>query len=253
MDRFSLGVSWRGRARVLSVARPADRRALLIPRPKNLCRAQSAYCAGVHFSPARPDQAGARFRLLHVGTCEAQTVSRATKRREQPVLDKNPLWYKDAVIYELHVRAFCDGNADGIGDLTGFTEKLDYLRDLGVTSICLLPFYPSPLRDDGYDIADYTDIHPDYGNVQDFKIFLREAHRRGLYVISELVINHTSDQHPWFQRARESKPGTSARNLYVWSDGQERYRDARIIFNDFESSNWAWCPQARSEERRVGK
>jgi len=173
-------------------------------------------------------------------------VSRANKRTEEPALDKNPLWYKDAVIYELHVRAFCDGNADGIGDFIGLTEKLDYLRDLGVTAIWLLPFYPSPLRDDGYDISDYTDIHPDYGTVQDFKIFLREAHRRGLYVISELVINHTSDQHPWFQRAREAKPGSSARDFYVWSDGQEKYRDARIIFKDFESSNWAWDPLAKA-------
>jgi maltose alpha-D-glucosyltransferase/alpha-amylase len=173
-------------------------------------------------------------------------VSRAHKRTEEAALDKNPLWYKDAVIYELHVRAFCDGNADGIGDFTGLSERLDYLRDLGVTAIWLLPFYPSPLRDDGYDISDYTDIHPDYGTVQDFKIFLREAHRRGLSVISELVINHTSDQHPWFQRAREAKPGSSARNFYVWSDSQEKYRDARVIFKDFELSNWAWDPMAKA-------
>ena len=173
-------------------------------------------------------------------------MSRAHKRTEEAALDKNPLWYKDAVIYELHVRAFCDGNADGIGDFTGLTERLDYLRDLGVTAIWLLPFYPSPLRDDGYDISDYTDIHPDYGTVQDFKIFLREAHRRGLSVISELVINHTSDQHPWFQRAREAKPGSSARNFYVWSDSQEKYRDARVIFKDFELSNWAWDPMAKA-------
>ena len=173
-------------------------------------------------------------------------MSRPSKKIEASALDKNPLWYKDAVIYELHVRAFCDGNADGIGDFTGLTEKLDYLRDLGVTAIWLLPFYPSPLRDDGYDISDYTDIHPDYGTVQDFKIFLREAHRRGLYVISELVINHTSDQHPWFKLARESKPGSSARNFYVWSDGPEKYPDARIIFKDFELSNWAWDPLAKA-------
>ena len=173
-------------------------------------------------------------------------MSRANKKSEEYALEKNPLWYKDAVIYELHVRAFCDGNADGIGDFIGLTEKLDYLRDLGVTAIWLLPFYPSPLRDDGYDISDYTDIHPDYGTVQDFKVFLREAHRRGLYVICELVINHTSDQHPWFQRAREAKPGSSARNFYVWSDGQDRYRDARVIFKDFELSNWAWDPMVKS-------
>jgi maltose alpha-D-glucosyltransferase/alpha-amylase len=155
-------------------------------------------------------------------------------------------WYKDAVIYEVHVRAFCDGNADGIGDFIGLTDKLDYLQDLGITALWLLPFYPSPLRDDGYDIADYTDIHQDYGTLQDFKVFLREAHERSIRVITELVINHTSDQHPWFQRARESKPGSSARNFYVWSDTQERYQEARIIFKDFEVSNWSWDPVAKA-------
>src|SRR5688572_10378043 len=160
--------------------------------------------------------------------------------------DGQLLWYKDAIIYELHIKAFRDSNGDGIGDFEGLLEKLDYLEDLGVTAIWLLPFYPSPLRDDGYDISDYTDIHPDYGTVQDFKIFLREAHRRGLYVISELVINHTSDQHPWFKRSRESKPGSSARNFYVWNDGPEKYPDARIIFKDFELSNWAWDPLAKA-------
>jgi maltose alpha-D-glucosyltransferase / alpha-amylase len=126
-------------------------------------------------------------------------------------------WYKDAIIYELHVRAFSDSNGDGIGDFCGLTAKLDYLQDLGVTALWLLPFYPSPLKDDGYDIADYTDIHPAYGTLHDFKAFLKEAHRRGLKVITELVLNHTSDQHPWFQRARHAKKGSVWRDFYVWS------------------------------------
>ena len=158
----------------------------------------------------------------------------------------DPLWYKDAVIYELHVRAFADGNADGIGDFKGLTEKLDYLHDLGVTALWLLPFYPSPLRDDGYDIASYSEIHPDYGTLKDFKVFLKEAHRRGLRVITELVVNHTSDQHPWFQRARRAAPGSKERDFYVWSDHQESYKEARIIFKDFETSNWAWDPMAKA-------
>ena len=158
----------------------------------------------------------------------------------------DPLWYKDAVIYELHVRAFSDGNADGIGDFKGLTGKLDYLHDLGVTALWLLPFYPSPLKDDGYDLASYTEIHPDYGTLKDFKVFLREAHRRGLRVITELVVNHTSDQHPWFQRARRAAPDSKERDFYVWSDSQEPYKEARIIFKDFETSNWAWDPVAKA-------
>jgi maltose alpha-D-glucosyltransferase/alpha-amylase len=156
----------------------------------------------------------------------------------------DPLWYRDAVIYELHIRAFKDAADDGIGDVRGLIEKLDYLRDLGVTTLWLLPFYPSPLRDDGYDIAAYKDIHPAYGSLRDFKLFMREARRQGLHVITELVLNHTSDQHPWFQRARRAKPGSSARDFYVWSDTPDRYSEARIIFKDFETSNWAWDPVA---------
>jgi maltose alpha-D-glucosyltransferase/alpha-amylase len=154
-------------------------------------------------------------------------------------------WYKDAIVYELHVRAFHDSNADGIGDLRGLIQKLDYLQDLGVTALWLLPFYPSPLKDDGYDIAAYKSIHSQYGTLRDFRQLLREAHRRGLRVITELVLNHTSDQHPWFQRARRAKPGSALRDFYVWSDTPDRYREARIIFKDFESSNWSWDPVAQ--------
>ncbi|MHB1770240.1 MAG: maltose alpha-D-glucosyltransferase, partial [Acidimicrobiales bacterium] len=153
-------------------------------------------------------------------------------------------WYKDAIIYEVHVRAFADSDGDGRGDFRGLAQRLDYLQQLGVTAIWLLPFYPSPLRDDGYDIADYTSIHPDYGTLSDFRRFVEEAHRRDLKVITELVINHTSDQHPWFQRARRSPAGSSYRDYYVWSDTTERYKDARIIFRDFESSNWSWDSEA---------
>ena len=156
----------------------------------------------------------------------------------------DPLWYRDAVVYEVHVRAFYDSDGDGIGDFRGLTEKLGYLQDLGVTAIWLLPFYPSPLRDDGYDIADYTGVHPDYGTLRDFEALLREAHRRDLRVITELVLNHTSDQHPWFQRARRARPGSRWRQYYVWSDTPDRYQDARIIFKDFEASNWTWDPVA---------
>jgi maltose alpha-D-glucosyltransferase / alpha-amylase len=152
----------------------------------------------------------------------------------------DPLWYKDAIIYELHVRAFSDSDADGIGDFRGLTRKLDYLQDLGVTALWLLPFYPSPLKDDGYDIADYSRINPIYGSLSDFKTFLREAHRRDLRVITELVINHTSEQHPWFQRARRSPPGSPWRDFYVWTDDPEKYRGTRIIFKDFEHSNWTF-------------
>ncbi|MGB4861892.1 MAG: maltose alpha-D-glucosyltransferase [Tepidiformaceae bacterium] len=156
----------------------------------------------------------------------------------------DPQWYKDAIIYELHVRAFKDGDADGMGDFRGLTEKLDYLRDLGVTAIWLLPFYASPLRDDGYDIADFKTIHPGYGTLRDFQAFLAGAHKRGLRVITELVLNHTSDQHPWFQRARNAPKGHPWRDYYVWSDTATEYSSARIIFKDFERSNWTWDPVA---------
>jgi len=155
-------------------------------------------------------------------------------------------WYKDAIIYQTHVKAFYDTNADGIGDFRGLTQKLDYLQDLGINILWLLPFYPSPLRDDGYDIANYTAVHPNYGTLADFKVFLREAHNRGLRVVTELVINHTSDEHPWFQKSRRARPGSPWRDYYVWSDTPEKYKDARIIFKDFETSNWAWDPIAHA-------
>src|SRR2546428_4925731 len=156
------------------------------------------------------------------------------------------LWYKDGIIYQTHVKAFYDTNADGIGDFLGLTQKLDYLQDLGINILWLLPFYPSPLRDDGYDIANYTAVHPNYGTLSDFKAFLREAHRRGIRVITELVINHTSDQHPWFQASRLAAPGSVKRDFYVWSDTDEKYRGARIIFTDSEKSNWTLDPVAKA-------
>src|SRR5688572_13012441 len=146
----------------------------------------------------------------------------------------------------MHVRSFFDSDGDGIGDFPGLTAKLDYIQDLGVTALWLLPFYPSPLRDDGYDTSDYMAVNPSYGTLRDFKAFLREAARRGLRVITELVVNHTSDQHPWFQRARKAPPGSRWRDFYVWSNTSERYRDARIIFQDFESSNWSWDTVAKA-------
>jgi maltose alpha-D-glucosyltransferase / alpha-amylase len=158
----------------------------------------------------------------------------------------DPLWYKDAIIYELHVKAFADSNNDGIGDFRGLMQKLDYLLELGVTCIWLLPFFPSPLRDDGYDISDYMNVHPSYGTLDDFKQFMAAAHDRGLQVMIELVINHTSDQHPWFQEARSAPVGSPARDYYVWSDTDQKYRDARIIFTDTEKSNWSWDPVAQA-------
>lgn len=158
----------------------------------------------------------------------------------------DPLWFKDAVFYEISVRAFYDSNGDGIGDFQGLIQKLDYLEDLGINTLWLLPFYPSPLKDDGYDITDHTDIHPDYGTLADFKQFLKEAHRRGIRVITELVLNHTSDQHAWFKRARKAKAGSRFRDVYVWSDSTEKYSEARVIFTDTEASNWTWDTEAKA-------
>jgi len=158
----------------------------------------------------------------------------------------DPLWYKDAIIYELHVRAFSDSNGDGIGDFPGLLSKLDYLQDLGVTCLWLLPFFPSPLRDDGYDISNYTDVNPSYGTLNDFRAFLDAAHQRNMQVMIELVVNHTSDQHPWFQASRLAPPGSSQRNMYVWSNTDQPYKDARIIFTDTEKSNWTWDETAKA-------
>ncbi len=169
-----------------------------------------------------------------------------TQQESQALLQQSEnLWYKDAVIYQLHVRTFCDSNGDGIGDFRGLTNKLDYLQELGINAIWLLPFYPSPLRDDGYDIADYTTVHPSYGSLEDFKDFLRAAHDRRIRVITEMVVNHTSDQHPWFQEARSSRENPK-RDWYVWSETDTRYQGVRIIFVDTEMSNWAWDPISKS-------
>jgi len=159
---------------------------------------------------------------------------------------EDPLWYKDAIIYETHVRAFYDANNDGIGDFAGLMQKLDYLQALGITCLWLLPFFPSPLRDDGYDISDYTNVHPSYGTLEDFQTFLKAAHERNIQVLIELVINHTSDQHAWFQRARKAPPGSPEREFYVWSESNQKYREARIIFTDTEKSNWTWDVEANA-------
>src|SRR5438874_3960074 len=168
----------------------------------------------------------------------------------------DPFWYKDAIIYETHVKTFCDSDGDGMGDFRGLIEKLDYLQELGITAIWMLPFYPSPLRDDGYDIADYFDVNPNFGTLDDFRALLDAAHERNLRVITELVINHTSDQNPWFQKSRRAVAAAAAgaadpsnlayKDFYVWSDSPEKYKDARIIFKDYETSNWAWDPVAKA-------
>jgi len=172
-------------------------------------------------------------------------MNNMAKPRKPAAFIKDPLWYKDAVVYQVHLKSFYDSNNDGVGDFVGLIEKLDYIADLGVNTIWLLPFYPSPRRDDGYDIADYRGVHPEYGNMADARRFIAEAHKRGLRVITELVINHTSDQHPWFQRARKAKKGSAARNFYVWSDTDDKYQGTRIIFLDTEKSNWTWDPVAK--------
>ena len=177
----------------------------------------------------------------------AQSISPAGSDRVKKFASAtDPLWYKDAIIYELHVRAFFDSNDDGIGDFPGLMSKLDYLQDLGITCIWLLPFFPSPLRDDGYDIANYCDVNPSYGTLSDFKAFLDAAHQRNMQVIIELVINHTSDQHPWFKTARSAPPGSPQRDMYVWSQTDQKYKDARIIFTDTEKSNWTWDDTAQA-------
>ncbi|HWE07336.1 MAG TPA: alpha-amylase family glycosyl hydrolase, partial [Rhizomicrobium sp.] len=167
-------------------------------------------------------------------------------RRRSAALAADPFWYRDAVIYQLHVKAFFDANNDGVGDFPGLIQRLDYLAELGVNAIWLLPFYPSPLRDDGYDISDYRGVHSEYGTIADVRAFIDAAHVRGIRVITELVINHTSDQHPWFRKARRSKPGSAARDFYVWSDTDRAYAGTRIIFLDAEKSNWTWDDEAKA-------
>ncbi|GGA64681.1 hypothetical protein GCM10011507_15390 [Edaphobacter acidisoli] len=178
-------------------------------------------------------------------------VSRFTDSSQDMLVKKagsatDPLWYKDAIIYELHVRAFQDSNGDGIGDFPGLVSRLDYLQELGVTCLWLLPFFPSPLKDDGYDIANYVDVNPSYGTLEDFKRFLAAAHQRNMQVLVELVINHTSDQHPWFKASRLAPPGSPERNFYVWSDTDQIYKDVPIIFRDTEKSNWTWDETAKA-------
>ena len=163
---------------------------------------------------------------------------------KEAAIAADQLWYKDSIIYQLHVKSFFDSNDDGIGDFPGLISKLDYIADLGVNVIWLLPFYPSPRLDDGYDISAYREVHPDYGTLADFRHFVRAAHARNIRLITELVVNHTSDQHPWFQRARHARPGSSWRNFYVWSQTDQKYAGTRIIFLDIERSNWTWDPVA---------
>ena len=172
------------------------------------------------------------------------TGSRGQSQNQLHPHEADPLWYKDAIIYQLHIKSFFDANGDGIGDFKGLHEKLDHIASLGANTIWLLPFFPSPRRDDGYDIADYTNVSPDYGTIEEFTAFVEAAHQRGLRVVIELVINHTSDQHPWFQRARHSPPGSPERDFYVWSDTDHKFPETRIIFLDTEKSNWTWDPVA---------
>nr|MBX2861219.1 alpha-amylase family protein [Vampirovibrio sp.] len=183
---------------------------------------------------------------MSVSTVHEPKPSRDTRKATSLMFADDPLWYKDAVIYEVHVKSFFDSNDDGYGDFPGLTQKLDYIQDLGVNTLWILPFYPSPLKDDGYDIADYRGFNPAYGSRKDFKQFIKEAHSRGIRVITELVVNHTSDQHPWFQAARHAPAGSTKRDYYVWSDTNDKYKGVRIIFTDTETSNWTWDPVAKA-------
>jgi maltose alpha-D-glucosyltransferase/alpha-amylase len=175
---------------------------------------------------------------MNVGHPRPRAIAQAT--------EIDPLWYKDAIIYQIHVKSFFDANNDGIGDFAGLISRLDYIAELGVNTIWLLPFYPSPRLDDGYDIADYRGVHPDYGTLADVKRFIAAAHEKGIRVIAELVVNHTSDQHPWFQRARTAKPGSMYRDFYVWSNDDRKYAGTRVIFVDSERSNWTWDDTAKA-------
>ena len=178
--------------------------------------------------------------MMHRATSWFADVGPMVEEAGLPLME-DPLWYKDAIIYQVHVRTFYDSNGDGIGDFHGLEQKLEYLQELGITAIWLMPFFPSPLRDDGYDIADYKTVHDSYGSLEDFKKFLNSAHEREIRVIIEMVLNHTSDQHPWFQQSRSSRDNPY-RDWYVWSETDTAYKGARIIFLDTEMSNWAWGP-----------
>ncbi|HEV3426207.1 MAG TPA: maltose alpha-D-glucosyltransferase [Paraburkholderia sp.] len=191
-----------------------------------------------------PSESTSQAHTAAASTGGSTAKARPARRGRPSLLSDDALWYKDAIIYQVHIKSFFDANNDGVGDFPGLIAKLDYIAELGVNSIWLLPFYPSPRRDDGYDIADYRSVHPDYGQLADVKHFIQEAHARGIRVITELVINHTSDQHPWFQRARRAKPGSNHRNYYVWSDTDKKYQETRIIFIDSEPSNWTHDPVA---------
>ena len=215
------------RRRAIRRPRSAHRRAIHLARRAELRSPRSRRPAGPRVPSSRcvdRDRCSARHRL---------------------VIDSDALWYKDAIIYQLHIKSYRDSNADGFGDFRGLIEKLDYVQQLGANAIWLLPFYPSPLKDDGYDIASYEEINPTYGTIDDFRAFLAAAHERGIRVITELVINHTSDQHPWFQRARRAPKDSPERNWYVWSDDPNKYAGTRIIFTDTEKSNWSWDPDAQ--------
>src|SRR4051794_17433359 len=196
---------------------------------------QAATRAARSDRPSLCDLAAYPGRTLAMNAPQAQFIAAS---------DSDPLWYKDAIIYQCHVKSFFDSNNDGVGDFAGMMAKLDYIAELGVITVWLLPFYPSPRLDDGYDISDYRAVHPEYGTMNDFRRFIAAAHARGIRVITELVINHTSDQHPWFQKARRAKPGSAARDFYVWSDNDQKYSGTRIIFLDTERSNWTWDPVA---------
>src|ERR1700709_2644295 len=189
-----------------------------------------------------------RFAVSLPGVRGAMNVMSSIDATELPKAagDADGLWYKDAIIYQLHVKAFADSNNDGIGDFAGLTEKLPYLQELGVTALWLLPLYPPARPHDRYHIGDYGSINPDFGTMKDFKRFIQEAQKRGLRVITELVVNHTSDQHDWLKRARRSHAGSSARDWYVWSDTDQKYQGTRIIFTDTEKSNWTWDPEAKA-------
>ena len=230
---------------------PGDRRALHLDGQDPARAARSERPALLHLA-ADPAGGGTLMQRQEESAMEtpAETqadIERERQRQRDGVIDRSEIgWFKDAIIYQLHIKAFMDANGDGIGDFEGLKQRLDYIASLGINTIWLLPFYPSPLRDDGYDIADYRSINPSFGEMRDLRRFIRAAHRRGIRVITELVINHTSDQHPWFQRARRAKPGSAARDYYVWSDTDQKYLETRIIFIDTEKSNWTWDPVAHA-------